>query len=357
MDKVHIDLGANSYDVIIDRGLIGRTGKEIKDLTGAKKAVILTEAGLDRLYGQDLKAQLEAAGTDVLMMVLSPHEKTRNLSVVKRVYESLADFGIERTDLLVALGGRVVGDVTGFVAATFHRGMNYVQVPTSLLAQIGSAIGGKVSIDLGKKKSLIGAFYYPKAVYVDPDLVKTLPLRYVHNGLGEAVKVGCVSDKELFEIFEKAGTEEEIFKKLPEIIRRCIEIKSRLVEADPADKKERRILDFGHAIGRAAESYYRFDDQTLTHGEATAAGMYMMTTASEMLGLTEKGTAERIEKVLKFLGLPTSLDIPAKDLGMLIEANGRFGKDTGEIPLLMEIGKGYLYKGDIEKIRKYLGLD
>lgn len=357
MDKVHIHLDANSYDVIIAPGLIGCAGKEIKKLTGAGKAVILTESGLDELYGQNLKAQLEAEGLDVLMMVLSPYEKTRNLSVVKRVYECLADFGVERTDLLIALGGRVVGDVTGFVAATFHRGMNYVQVPTSLLAQIGSAVGGKVSIDLGKKKNLIGAFYYPQAVYVDPDLVKTLPLRYIHNGLGEAVKVGCVADKELFEIFENAHSEEELTPKLPEIIRRCIEIKARLIEDDPFDRKERRVLDFGHAIGRAAESYYRFDDETLTHGEATAAGMYMMTVASEMLGLTEKGTALRIEKVLKFLGLPTSLDISPKDLGILMDANGRFGKDTGEIPLLMEIGKAYLYKGDIEKIKKYLGLD
>ena len=205
MDTVHINLGNDSYDVIIDSGIIGRLGKETAPLSGHGRAVIITEEGIDELYGQDLKRQLEKENLNVQQIVLSSSEKSRSLSVVSRVCEALADFGFCAGDLLIGLGGRVVGDVTGFVAATYRRGTPYVQVPTSLLAQIGSAIGGKISIDINGRKNLIGTFYQPKAVYVDPAMVRTLPARFFHNGLGEAIKIGCVADKDLFEIFEIEG--------------------------------------------------------------------------------------------------------------------------------------------------------
>ena len=353
MDTVHIDLGENSYDVMLDEGLIERAGREIITLTGAGKAVILTETAVEKLYGQDLKRRLEEEGAEVLMMNLSPGENIRNLSVVKRVYEALAEFGIGEKDVLIALGGRAVGDITGFAAATFQSGIPYVQVPTSLLAQIGSSIGGKVSVDLGNRKNIIGVFYQPRAVYIDTAAVRTLPPRYIHNGFGEAIKVGCVADKELFEIFEEASSDKEIIKRLPELIRRCVEIKAPVIEMDPRGKGERRILDFGHLIGRAAERYYRFNDQKITHGEATAAGMYMITKASEMFGLTKQGTAQRIAYVLKSVGLPAGLDIPPDALSSLIEENDRFGKGN-EIPLILEIGKGYLYSGNTDMLKKYL---
>lgn len=203
MDTVHINLGNDSYDVMIDSGIIGRLGKETAPLSGHGRAVIITEEGIDELYGQDLKRQLEKENLNVQQIVLSSSEKSRSLSVVSRVCEALADFGFCAGDLLIGLGGRVVGDVTGFVAATYRRGTPYVQVPTSLLAQIGSAIGGKISIDINGRKNLIGTFYQPKAVYVDPAMVRTLPARFFHNGLGEVIKIGCVADKDLFEIFEK----------------------------------------------------------------------------------------------------------------------------------------------------------
>ncbi len=357
MDTVHINLGENSYDVVIEAGIIGRMGKEVSALTGAKKAVIITEDGIDELYGQDLKRQLEAEGMDVQQIVLSSSEKSRSLTVVGRVYEALANFEFRPDDVLIALGGRVVGDVTGFVAATYRRGISYIQVPTSLLAQIGSAIGGKVSIDCQGWKNLIGTFYQPKAVFVDPSMVRTLPARFLHNGLGEAIKIGCVADKELFEIFEKATSDQDLLRELPEIIRRCITIKAHYVEIDPYDKGDRRILDFGHTLGGAAERYYRFNDLKLTHGEATAAGMYMITNASEILGLTKRGTAARIEYVLKSIGLPVSLDIPRDILVSLVGQGKNVKGDKIETPLLLEIGKGYLYTGEVEMLKKYLSME
>ena len=324
MDTVHINLGNDSYDVIIDSGIIGRLGKETAPLSGHGRTVIITEEGIDELYGQDLKRQLEKENLNVQQIVLSSSEKSRSLSVVSRVCEALADFGFCAGDLLIGLGGRVVGDVTGFVAATYRRGTPYVQVPTSLLAQISSAIGGKISIDINGRKNLIGTFYQPKAVYVDPAMVRTLPARFFHNGLGEAIKIGCVADKDLFEIFEKAASDQDILRVLPEI--------------DPEVKGERRILDFGHTLGGAAERNYRFNDLRLTHGEATAAGKYMITSASEILGLTKRGTAERIKYVLQSIGLPTNLDVPRDILVSLLEHGKNVKDEKIETPLVLEIG-------------------
>ena len=336
MDTVHINLGNDSYDVIIDSGIIGRLGKETAPLSGHGRAVIITEEGIDELYGQDLKRQLEKENLNVQQIVLSSSEKSRSLSVVSRVCEALADFGFCAGDLLIGLGGRVVGDVTGFVAATYRRGTPYVQVPTSLLAQIGSAIGGKISIDINGRKNLIGTFYQPKAVYVDPAMVRTLPARFFHNGLGEAIKIGCVADKDLFEIFEKAASDQDILRVLPEIIRRCITIKAHYVEIDPEDKG---------------------NDLRLTHGEATAAGMYMITSASEILGLTKRGTAERIKYVLQSIGLPTNLDVPRDILVSLLEHGKNVKDEKIETPLVLEIGKGYIYTGEIETLKKYIQME
>lgn len=207
------------------------------------------------------------------------------------------------------------------------------------------------------KKNLIGTFYQPKAVYVDPAMVRTLPTRFFHNGLGEAIKIGCVADKDLFEIFEKAASDQDILRVLPEIIRRCITIKAHYVEIDPEDKGERRILDFGHTLGGAAERYYRFNDLRLTHGEATAAGMYMITSASEILGLTKRGTAERIKYVLQSIGLPINLDVPRDILVSLLEHGKNVKDEKIETPLVLEIGKGYIYTGEIETLKKYIQME
>ena len=207
MEKIHINLGKDSYDIVIDSGLIRHAGDAVSSLTGAHDAAIITEDGIDRLYGMDLVKSLESAGIRTQMIVVPSSEKSRSLSVVNRVYGALVDFGLPSNGVLIALGGRVVGDITGFVAATYHRGIAYIQFPTSVLSQIGSAIGGKITLDITAGKNLVGAFYQPRAVYIDPGMAKTLPRKYLHNGMGEAVKLGCVCDKELFELFEKATSD------------------------------------------------------------------------------------------------------------------------------------------------------
>ena len=175
MDKIHINLGKDSYDILIDSGLVRKAGPAIRDLTGAEKVAVITEDGIDKLYGMSLVKSLEDAGVRAQMIVVPSSEKSRTLGIVRRVYGALVDFGLGSSDALVALGGRVVGDITGFTAATYHRGISYIQFPTSVLSQIGSSIGGKITLDLDipAGKNVVGTFYQPKAVFIDPGMAKT----------------------------------------------------------------------------------------------------------------------------------------------------------------------------------------
>ena len=354
MDTIHINLGSDSYDIMIDSGLVRKAGPYIRDLTKAKKAAVITEDGIDKLYGSALTRSLEEAGMRTQMIVVPSSEKSRTLSMVSHVYGALVDFGLGSEDVLVALGGRVVGDITGFAAATYHRGISYIQFPTSTLSQIGSAIGGKISLDIPAGKNVVGAFYQPKAVFIDPGMAKTLPRRYFHNGLGEAVKLGCVADRELFELFEKVSSDMDIIRVLPEIIRRCVTIKARYVEMDPFAKGKRRILDFGHTIGGAIERCYRYNDEEITHGEATAIGMYLITRRSELEGLTRRGTASRLEYVLKSLSLPVSTTIPYDILYESVKHDKKITGDTIEIALIKDIGEGFLHTLPVAELGRFL---
>lgn len=354
MDTIHIDLGKDSYDIFIDNGLTRSCGAKIATLTGAKKAVVLTEDEIDALYGRDLVKSLGAAGIEAKMIVIPSREKSRSLQVVNSVYGALVDFDLDSGDLLIALGGRIVGDVTGFVAATYHRGIQYIQFPTSVLSQIGSSIGGKITLDITAGKNLIGLFYQPRAIFIDPGMARTLPRRYLHNGLGEAVKLGCVADKELFELFEKSSSDSDLLRVLPEIIKRCVRIKARYVEKDPLAKAERRVLDFGHTIGGAIERRYRHDDMTVTHGEATAIGMYLMTKRSEILGLTKRGTADRLEYVLKALSLPTHTDLTEEQLLLAMHQDKKIHDNLIDISLLKEIGEGYVKTVLFDELVNYI---
>lgn len=354
MEKIHINLGKDSYDIVIDSGLIRRAGDAVSSLTGAHDAAIITEDGIDRLYGIDLVKSLESAGIRTQMIVVPSSEKSRSLSIVNRVYGALVDFGLPSDGVLIALGGRVVGDITGFVAATYHRGIAYIQFPTSVLSQIGSAIGGKITLDITAGKNLVGTFYQPRAVYIDPGMAKTLPRKYLHNGMGEAVKLGCVCDKELFELFEKANSDMDLLRVLPEIIRRCCTIKAHYVEIDPTGKKERRLLDFGHTIGGAIERCCRYDDKTITHGEATAIGMYLVTKRAELLGLTTRGTTSRLEYVLKSLSLPTETHIAPEILAADMARSKHVKEGKLQLALMKEIGQGFLKEVTVEELAKYV---
>lgn len=341
MDKLHVNLGKDSYDITVERGLLGRMGPLVRQaLPGAEKIAVVTDDVVDGLYGARFEAALRGAGYDVRRIAVPHGERSKTLAVLGDVLEAMSAFGMTRSDAVATLSGGVPGDLGGFAAAVYLRGVPFVQVPTTILAQIDSSVGGKVAVDLPSGKNLAGNFYQPKAVLIDPDLVRTLDARYVHDGMAEAVKYGCIRSASLFSLYETLRTDEDIFEALPDIIRECCRIKAELVEEDERDNGARMLLNFGHTIGHAIEREYHYE--TYTHGEAVAAGMALLTRRTEAMGLTEAGTADRIERVLRALRLPVSVDAPAAALLPHIAHDKKKRGQTITFVALRRIGESFL---------------
>ena len=353
MQKITVDLGEKKYDIKIEKGLLSRVGEEVRGLSKAGKVVVITDANVDALYGAVLQQSLEAESFAVNRIVVEAGEKSKTLEVLGEVYEQLAAFGITRGDLILTFGGGVPGDLGGFAAATFLRGVDFIQIPTSLLAQIDSSVGGKVAVDLPAGKNLVGSFYQPLGVLIDPDLLSTLPVRYLHDGLAEAIKYGCIRSSELFAKLEGISNDKELLADIGEVIYACCEIKARIVEADEYDTGERMLLNFGHTLGHAVEKCYNYE--TYTHGEGVGIGMLLLTEQTERRGITQAGTAHRIKQILEHYSLPTEAvmakDEMLKTIAMDKKKNGR------EITLVVldKIGSGRLLKIAYEELPNYLG--
>ena len=299
MATVKVNLGKDSYEIEIERGLLDRVGEKIRSLTKAEKIAVITDDHVEPLYGERIRKVLTEAGFDVRVIAIPAGEASKNMKVLSDVYDALSEFNMSRSDALVTLSGGVPGDLGGFAAATYMRGIPFFQIPTTILAQIDSSVGGKVAVDLPSGKNLAGAFYQPKGVFIDPDLLKTLPTRYVHDGLAEAVKYGCIGDRELFEIFETLETEEDLEKHIEEIILHSVLQKTRVVEEDEFDTGKRQVLNFGHTIGHGIEAVKGVKGRRtvgLYHGECVALGMLPM--------IESKALQKRVRAVYRRLGLP-----------------------------------------------------
>jgi 3-dehydroquinate synthase len=349
---VKVNLGKDSYEIEIERGLLDRVGGKIRALTKAEKIAVITDDHVEPLYGERIRKVLREAGFEVRVIAIPAGETSKNLKVLSDVYDALSEFGMSRSDALVTLSGGVPGDLGGFAAATYMRGIPFFQIPTTILAQIDSSVGGKVAVDLPSGKNLAGAFYQPKGVFIDPDLLKTLPTRYVHDGLAEAVKYGCIGDRELFEIFESLETEADLDSHMEEIILHSVLQKTRVVEEDEFDNGLRQTLNFGHTIGHAVERYFHYS--TFTHGEGVAMGMSLLTEQTEKMGLTEKGTASRLIRVLRKLSLPTSIGVPAEELiPQIMHDKKRRGKKI-TLVVLKKIGACELLPISTDDLSRYV---
>lgn len=266
---------SQSYPIWIERGLLAQCGHLLRQTAaGAEKAAVITDDTVNSLYGDTVVHALEESGYTVYRFVFPHGESSKCSATLNDIYNFLCEHQMTRTDCLVALGGGVVGDITGFAAATYLRGMAYLQIPTTLLAQVDSSVGGKTAIDLPGGKNLVGAFKQPIAVLCDPDTLQTLPEVFLADGMGEVIKYGMIRDAALFEKLEQY-TLDTIQNGIEDIIATCIDIKRDVVEHDEFDTGERMILNFGHTLGHAIESYYHY--VTYTHGSAVAAGMCIMT--------------------------------------------------------------------------------
>lgn len=261
--KINLNLKDNGYDIIVERGILETAGKH---LNLERRVLVVTDSGVPEIYSQTLAKQCKKS----VIYTVKSGEDSKSIEMFEALLHIMLKNGFSRKDCVVAVGGGVVGDLAGFVASAYMRGVDFYNIPTTLLSQIDSSIGGKTAINFGGIKNIVGAFYQPKKVLIDPELLRTLPQRQISNGLAEAIKVALTSDEVLFDIFENKSTEENI----DEIIIRSLNIKKSVVEQDEKESGIRKILNFGHTIGHAIESSSNMSE--LYHGECVAIGLIPM---------------------------------------------------------------------------------
>lgn len=340
LQLVSISLDDRSYPIYIAPGILNHAGRLLNStLKDVERCAVVTSHVVHSTYGSSLAKSLQEAGVDTETILVPEGEESKSWEIAEEVLGELVDLGFDRQSVIIAFGGGSVGDLSGFVAAIYLRGIRFVQVPTTLLAQVDSSIGGKAAVNHTKGKNLIGAFHQPSLVVSDPSLLRTLPNNELLSGFGEIVKYAVIADAELFSILEKK--EEEVIGKdlkvLADIITRCCVIKARLVEKDERDTKGlRAALNYGHTVGHALEFLSNFK---LRHGEAVSIGMTFEAKISERLGLISNVDTCRQEALLERLGLPAELP----DLGPseIIEAMHRDKKvREGSIRLVLPTGIG-----------------
>jgi 3-dehydroquinate synthase len=302
---IPVDLGSRSYSIVVVPGALGSVGARLRELRVGSRVVLVTDAGILKLHGAAVVAGLEAAGLSVTVLEVPDGEAAKTLAVAEHCWDRLLAAGADRTSTVLALGGGAVGDLAGFVAATYMRGANFVPLPTTILAQVDASIGGKTAIDHPKAKNLIGAFHQPRLVVVDPVVVLTLPDRDFRSGLAEIVKHGIVLDAAYFGDVERS-VDALLARDLPtltRIIGGSCRLKAAVIQRDPEEKGEWRFaLNSGHTIGHALEAATRFE--TWTHGEAVSLGLVAEARLAERLGVAEASTTRRQEGLLRALGLP-----------------------------------------------------
>lgn len=312
---IHMNLGQDSYDILVERGILARA-KDYLNLN--RRILVVTDTQVPAIYAQTLAAQCQSA----VICTVETGENSKSLGGFGHLLQTMLDHGFSRKDCVVAVGGGVVGDLSGFAASAYMRGIDFYNIPTTLLSQIDSSIGGKTAINFGGVKNIVGAFYQPKKVLIDPKLLETLPARQISNGLAEAIKMSLTSDKKLFELFENGDIESN----LEEIIIRCLNIKKYVVEQDEKEAGLRKILNFGHTVGHGIESSLEME---LYHGECVALGMLPMCADS---------IRPRVMKVLQKCNLYRQLDYDWEQIAEAAFHDKKADGDSVTVTVVNEVG-------------------
>lgn len=349
MKKLTVNVG-KTYEIIIEKGIMQECGAYIKKVSSAKKVCVITDSNVAPLYLDRVVSGLEKEGYEVFSFIFKAGESSKTTAVVVEMVEFLAEKGLTRKDLVVALGGGVCGDMAGFAAAVYLRGIDFVQIPTTLLSQVDSSVGGKTGVDLPQGKNLCGAFHQPVLVLIDPLALHTLSDHYFSDGMGEVIKAGCIKSAQLFEKIENKDVKENI----EEIIFECVDIKRGVVERDEKEQGERALLNFGHTIGHGIEKLHNFSG--VSHGEAVGIGMLMISEIGEKAGLTEKGTADRIKAVLEKYNMKTSDNHSAESIIEAMQSDKKRTLNGINFVMLKSIGNSFIYPVENEKINKLFGL-
>jgi len=332
--NVDVNLGSRSYRIIVAAGALATVGARLRELKVGSRTALVRDAAVARLYGKTVTSSLESAGFSVVPIEVPEGEAAKTLSVAQHCWNELIAAGLDRTSTVVALGGGAVGDVAGFAAATYMRGVNFVQIPTTVLAQVDASVGGKTAIDHPLAKNMIGAFYQPRLVVVDPAVAQTLPEREFRSGLAEIAKHGVVLEAEYFAEVErdvKSLVARELGV-LERIIGGSCRLKAAVVERDEREAELRHVLNYGHTIGHALEAATKYE--RFTHGEAVSLGMVAEARLARRLDVADDETVSRQEKLLDALGLPVRAE--AIDIEPVVGAMSRDKKaKDGRIPFVL----------------------
>lgn len=355
----------------ISKNLANRIDSNLKN----KISILITDENIYPLYCSEIKSQLDTIFKKVDLLILPPGEDSKSFESLKKIYDKLAECKLTRSDYIVSLGGGTISDVCGYAASTYMRGINFISIPTTLLAQVDASIGGKTAINIPQGKNLIGSFYHPKQILFDPCFLNTLPDKEIINGMAEVIKYALICDKDLFNVlndsdfsklcdeinlnFKNANAseiEQEQFKKankynaflINNIIRRCVHSKIDFVSNDPLDNNVRAKLNFGHTIGHAIEklgSYSKY-----SHGEAVAIGMSIITRISEEKGLTKEGSSKAVDELLLKYNLPTTCEYSIDDIKKEIMYDKKRMGSTVNFIVLDKIGHAYIHEASIENM-------
>ncbi|MBQ6162884.1 MAG: 3-dehydroquinate synthase [Clostridia bacterium] len=346
MASVRIE-ASKAYEVIIEKGILERCGEIIRNAAGGDSVCVVTDDTVDALYGERCVASLLSSGYRVEKFVIPHGEQSKNASQFIRLLNFLAQKRFTRTDTVAALGGGVVGDLAGFAASCFTRGMKFVQIPTTLLAAVDSSVGGKTAIDLDAGKNLAGAFYQPEVVICDYLTLDTLPDDIFADGCAEVIKYGVIADAAFFE-FLKQPVRENIEK----VITRCVELKRDVVAADEFDNGIRFILNYGHTVGHAVEAN---SDFTISHGKGVAIGMCAEARAAARMGICSADCADAVESLVRSYGLPTRSPYDVRTLTEKALSDKKRRGGTIGVVVPTEIGKCRVEKFPVEKLCDFIG--
>ena len=350
MRELHVNLGENSYDILFGSNLLKNLPEYIKRVYKGKKLFIITDSNVEKYYREQMENVLK--DYDFTFYILEAGEKSKTLENVAKIYKAMINSAVSRDDLVVAFGGGVTGDIAGFAAATYMRGVPFIQVPTTLLSQVDSSVGGKVGVDLEEGKNLVGAFNQPKIVLIDTAVLKTLTDRYFFDGLAEVVKYGCIYDEKLFLLLEGLKNREEVMEHIEDILYRSCDIKREVVEEDEKEHGLRMILNFGHTVGHGLEQYYNYEKYT--HGEAVALGMTEILETGEREGITENGCLERTKRLLMQFNLPVEDKYNREDVIQIMKRDKKNKKGEVNFVMIEKIGKHKIVKIKEEKMYDFL---
>lgn len=338
MKTLTVDLPGRAYDIHIGHGLLNQAGTLCRAaLPRASRLFVVTDSNVLPLYLERTAGSLKSAGFQVTCCAVPAGERSKSAEQLSLLWERMMAAGLTRTDAVVALGGGVVGDLAGFAAATILRGVDFVQIPTTLLAQVDSSVGGKVAIDLTAGKNLAGAFWQPRLVLIDPAVLGTLDDQTFADGMAEVVKYGCIKDADFFSWLEQRPSRAELTPELEHVLYTCCDIKRAFVMEDELDTGARMLLNFGHTLGHAYELAGHY--QTWTHGQAVAAGMVKAAELGAALGLTPERVVPRLSVLLGCFGLPILIPCAQEQYAAAIGLDKKGAGDRISLIVLEDLGR------------------